>query len=59
MEKHAQEFEQAQYNLYTYIDWLYHTGRLTLEEHGKLVNAAADCIMKGISFGSLEGEEVE
>ena len=61
MEKrdYSKEFEEAQFRLYTYVDWLYHTGRLTQEEHGVLIDATADCIMKGISFGSLEGEEVE
>lgn len=56
---YSKEFEDAQYELYTYIDWLHNTGRITLEEHGELINKTADCVMKGISFGSLEGEEVE
>jgi hypothetical protein len=41
----SNKLEKAQYDLYTYIDWLYNTGRITLEEHSKLVNAAADCMV--------------
>ena len=50
------KLEKAQYNLYTYIDWLYNTGRLTLEEHSKLVNAAADCMAAATTCEFFEKE---
>jgi len=48
------QFEQAQYSLYTYVEWLYKSGRLTQEEYGILVDRSADCIIKGVTFGAEE-----
>lgn len=47
----ADQFEKAQFDLYTYIDWLENTGRITPEEHTKLLDATTDCVIKAISFG--------
>jgi hypothetical protein len=49
----AAKFEKAQYDLYTYIDWLYKTGRLTLEEHSKLINDTAAGITEARLFGQF------
>lgn len=37
--------------LFSYIDWLYNTGRLTTEEHSKLVEATVDYGMRAQEFG--------
>jgi hypothetical protein len=51
---HVEAFGDAQEILYTYIDWLHRSGRLTEEEHFKLLNVTTDCIMRAVSFGSEE-----
>lgn len=48
------EFGNAQDELYRYIDWLLDTGRLTQEEHSKLLDSVTDCIMKAIEFGYFQ-----
>jgi len=55
-DKHVDAFGDAQEKLFTYIDWLYNTNRLTQEEHGKLLDSTVECIMKAITFGSEEAE---
>jgi hypothetical protein len=54
--KHVDEFGDAQEKLFVYIDWLYKSGRLTVEEHSNLLDSTVDCIMKAVTFGA---EEVE
>jgi hypothetical protein len=53
---HVDEFGDSQEKLYTYIDWLYNSNRLTKEEYNKLLESTVDCVMKAISFGSKEVE---
>lgn len=55
-ERHINEFGDAQDKIFTYIDWLYQSGRLTTEEQATLLDATVDCTMRAIAFGV---EEVE
>lgn len=49
--------EKSQLEMYTYIDWLYNTGRLTTDEHSILVDHVTECVTKAISFGYSEEYE--